>query len=96
MHPFADNIDWKTFDAPSQARPFGLLVVDDGLMLSDPVRERLFKIATELVGPRPFMDDHMKMQGRWTASHNCKSWSFDTEGARAAFVLATKGDVSAL
>lgn len=78
MQPFADNIDWKTFDAPSHARPFGLLVVDDGLMLSDPVRERLFKIATELVGPRPHMDADMKMQGRWTASHNCKSWSFDT------------------
>lgn len=95
MHPFADNIDWKTFDAPSQARPFGLLIVDEGL-LSDSVREQLFKIATELVGPRPSLDADMKMQGRWTASHNCKSWSFDTEGARAAFVMATKGDITAL
>ena len=95
MHPFTDNIDWTSFDAPSLARPYGLVIVDEGL-LSDPVRERLFKIATELVGPRPMMDADMRMQGRWTASHNCKSWSFDTEGARALFVMATKGDVTVL
>lgn len=96
MHPFADNIDWKTFEAPSAARPFGLLVHPDEGLLPDPVREKLFKIATDLIGPRPQLDADMKMQGRWTASHNCKSWSFDTEGARAAFVLATKGDLTAL
>lgn len=96
MHPFLDSIDWRTFPAPSAERPFGLMLANetDGL-ISDPVREKLIQIATNLVGPRARLSDE-KMHGRWTASHNCKAWTFDTEGARAAFVMATKGDVTAL
>lgn len=90
---YAKIIEWKTFDVPSTERPFGLMMEGQDI-LSDQVRGRMIQIAVSLVGPMPKLDE--SMSGRWTTVHNCKTWAFATEGARAAFVMATKGDTSAL
>lgn len=72
-------------------------MVDGDGLIPDPVREKLFQIATSLIGPRPRMEpDDDKMIGVWTASYSGRTWSFASEGARAAFVMATKGDVNAI
>ena len=89
---FAKIIEWKQFDAPSDERPFGL-ILDTQDILSDDARLRMIQIAISLIGPAMRSDN---MAGRWSTVYNCKTCAFDTEGARAAFVMATKGDVSAL
>lgn len=90
---YAKIIEWKQFDSPSDVRPYGLMM-EGSELLDDHMRARLVQIARGLVGPDPVYDE--QMEGRWVTTHTCKIWSFASEGARAAFVMATKGDTSVL
>ena len=95
MRAEATIIDWKPFDAPSKERPFGLLLTKDE-RLTDEARTKLFQIAKQVAGPPAQAGVYLAIKGRWSASSDGRSWSFDTEGTRALFIVATKGEISAL
>ena len=95
MREEATIIDWKPFDAPSKERPYGLLLSTDE-RLTDEARAKLFQIAKQVAGPPAQVGVHFAIKGRWVASSDGRSWSFDTEGTRALFIVATKGEVNAL
>lgn len=90
---YAEIIEWRSFDVPSTDRPYGL-IMEGTDVLDKRTRARLIEIARTMIGPDPIYGE--EMVGRWTTTYSCKTWAFETEGARAAFVMASKGETNTL
>lgn len=92
----ATVIDWTICETSCKDRPYGLTLSPDNVMLSPKVRTKLFRIAERIAGLPALIGTNYAIYGRWISTHDARTWSFDTEGTRTLFLLATKGDTDAL